>query len=75
MAYIDKIKEEVGWLKVIFAISIATDISLIAWLIQNFGKVNLFLYIAGPLAAVRMMLAIDRIDSTARQKMNELEEL
>ena len=30
MAYIDKIKEEVGWLKVIFAISIATDISLIA---------------------------------------------
>lgn len=28
MARIDKLKEEIGWLKVIFAISIATDISL-----------------------------------------------
>ena len=36
MARIDKLKEEIGWLKVIFAISIAADISLIAWLIQNF---------------------------------------
>ena len=35
MARIDKIKEEIGWLKVIFAISIATNISLIAWLIQT----------------------------------------
>ncbi len=43
MAYIDKIKEEIGWLKVIFAISIATDISLIAWLIQSYGKVRLLL--------------------------------
>jgi hypothetical protein len=74
MARIDKLKEEIGWLKVIFAISIATDISLIAWLIQNYGKVNLLLYLAGTLAALFMMFAIDRIDSTARQKMNELEE-
>ena len=38
MARIDKLKEEIGWLKIIFAISIATDITLIAWLIQNFKK-------------------------------------
>lgn len=30
MAHIDKVKEEIGWLKVVFALSIATDISLIA---------------------------------------------
>lgn len=29
MAHIDKVKEEIGWLKVIFAILLATDISLI----------------------------------------------
>lgn len=75
MAYIDKLKEEIGWLKVIFALLIATDISLIAWLIQNYGKVNLVLYLVGTLAALLMMFAIDRIDSTARQKMDELEEL
>ena len=31
MARIDKLKEEIGWLKIIFAILIATDISLVAW--------------------------------------------
>ena len=30
MAKIDKLKEEIGWLKIIFAILIATDISLVA---------------------------------------------
>ena len=75
MAYIDKLKEEIGWLKVIFAILIATDISLIAWLIQNYGQVNLFLYLAGTLAALLIMFAIDRIDNSARKKMDELEEL
>ena len=38
MGRIDKVKEEIGWLKIIFAISIATDISLIAWLVENFKK-------------------------------------
>ena len=75
MGRTDKLKEEIGWLKVIFAISIATDISLIAWLIENFGKANLFLYLVGAFGALLMMFAIDRIDSIARQKMNELEEL
>jgi hypothetical protein len=75
MAHIDKLKEEIGWLKIIFTILIATDISLIAWLIQNYGKVNLFLYLVGTLAALLMMFAIDRIDRTAREKIDELEEL
>ena len=75
MGRTDKLKEEIGWLKVIFAISIATDISLIAWLIENFGKANLFLYLVGTFGAFLMMFAIDKIDSIARQKMDELEEL
>ena len=42
MAKIDKLKEEIGWLKVIFAILIATDISLVAWVVQNYGKPDCF---------------------------------
>ena len=38
MAHIDKVKEEIGWLKVVFAISLATVLSLIAWLVENYGK-------------------------------------
>lgn len=75
MAHIDKVKEEIGWLKVIFAILLATDISLIGWLIQNFGKTHPLLYLAAALGAVLIMFGIDRIHSPARQKMNKLEEL
>jgi hypothetical protein len=35
MAKIDKLKEEIGWLKIIFGVLIATDISLVVWLVQN----------------------------------------
>ena len=75
MAHIDKVKEEIGWLKVIFAILIATDISLIAWLIQRYGTVSKFFFIVGVLGAIVILFVIDRLDSIARRKMNELEEL
>ena len=75
MAHIDKLKEEIGWLKVIFAILIATDIPLTAWLIQNHGKANRLLFILGLLGALLITFIIDRLDSIARQKINELEEL
>ena len=45
MAHLDKVKEEIGWLKVIFAILIAADISLVAWLAQNHRKADPFLVI------------------------------
>lgn len=75
MARIDKLKEEIGWLKVIFTISIATDISLIAWLIQSYGRIQLYLSILGVIGALLIMFLIDRLDSMARRKMNELEDL
>jgi hypothetical protein len=37
MSKTDKLKEEIGWLKVVFAILVATDISLVAWLVQNYN--------------------------------------
>ena len=46
MARIDKLKEEIGWLKIIFAILIATGISLCAWVVQNYGKISKILLIA-----------------------------
>ena len=35
-----QLKEEIGWLKVVFGIFVATDISLITWLAQNFGSAS-----------------------------------
>lgn len=75
MAYIDKLKEEIGWLKVIFAILIATDISLIGWLIQSYGKVRLFLSALGALGALLIMFVIVWINIIAYRKINKLEDL
>jgi len=32
----DGIKEELGWLKIVFGVFVAIDVSLLAWLAQNF---------------------------------------
>ena len=74
MARIDKLKEEIGWLKVIFAILLATDISLIAWLVQNYGKVNPVLFVIGALAAILLTFLNVLINRIAYQKIDELEE-
>ncbi len=75
MAHIDKVKEEIGWLKVIFAIFIATVLSLIAWLVENYGKGQKLLLVVGGVAAFLIMLAIIWINSVAKRKINQLEEL
>ncbi len=36
MPKLDKVKEELGWLKIIFAIAVATNLSLMAYLAQNY---------------------------------------
>ena len=36
MSRSDRIKEELSWLKLVFAASVAVDISLIAWLAENY---------------------------------------
>ena len=75
MAHIDKVKEEIGWLKVVFAIFIATVLSLIAWLVENYGKGQRLLLVVGGVAAFLIMLAIIKINSVAKQKIDKLEEL
>lgn len=36
MSEADEVKEEIGWLKLIFAALIAIEVSLIGWLAQNY---------------------------------------
>ncbi len=75
MAYIDKLKEEIGWLKVVFAILIATALSLAAWVIQNYGKANRFFTIGGATAALLIIVIIIWINRVAYRKIDKLEDL
>ena len=60
MSKADRVKEEIGWLKVVFGILVATDISIIAWLAQNFGSASRIQVLVGLAAVVGVTGAVDR---------------
>ena len=74
MAYIDKVKEEIGWLKVVFAILLAADLSLVAWGVQNYGKSSPFLLTIGVIAAFLVTLTIIWVNKVTYRKINKLED-
>ncbi len=75
MSKTDKLKEEIGWLKVIFGILVATDISLLAWLAQNYSSTNVLLLIFCGVAVTVVTGAIILVNKIAYRKIDELEEL
>ncbi len=75
MAYIDKVKEEIGWLKVVFAILLAADLSLVAWGVQNYGKASPRFLTIGVIAAFLVTLTITWVNKVAYRKINKLEDL
>ena len=74
MARLEKLKEEMGWLKIIFAILIATDISLGAWVIQNYGKTSEILLIVSVIGVFLLTSVIVWVNQVAYRKIDELEE-
>jgi hypothetical protein len=56
MAKIDRLKEEIGWLKVVFAVLVAIDASLIGWLAQNYAEASGILVVAATAATVAITI-------------------
>jgi len=74
---IDKIKEQIGWLKVVFAIFMAIEISLIAWLANNYDNENISaskVYL-NVLSIFIVSVVVILINKTAFKKIDELGEL
>jgi 4-hydroxybenzoate polyprenyltransferase len=75
MAKIDRIKEEIGWLKVVFGILVATDISLLAWLAENFTSAPKVQVIVSLVAVVAVTGAIVWVNHIAYIRIKQLETL
>jgi hypothetical protein len=54
---------------------VATDISLVAWLAQNYSRSPSFLLAIGVLGVLAVTAGIVRVNKTAYRKIDELEEL
>ena len=75
MAKIDRIKEEIGWLKVVFGILVATDISLLAWLAEKFARAPKVQVIVSLVAVVIVTSAIVWVNHLAYVRIKQLEDL
>jgi len=75
MAKIDRLKEEIGWLKVVFSLLVAIDVSIIGWTIHNFFKVNLVLLIVVLLLVVVITVSIIIVNRSAFKRMCKIGEL
>jgi 4-hydroxybenzoate polyprenyltransferase len=75
VAKIDRIKEEIGWLKVVFGILVATDISLLAWLAENFASAPGVQAVVSLVAVVVVTGAIVWVNHLAYVRIKQLEDL
>ena len=75
MSKADRIKEALGWLKVVFAALVAVDVSVIAWLAQNFQSAENVLVVLAFIAVVCTTAAIVRVNHAAYKRIAELENL
>lgn len=73
MSKADRIKEEIGWLKLGFGIAVALDASLVAWLAQNYSTAKPVVVVAAVIAAVVIAVGIIVINRRAFRRIAELE--
>ena len=74
MAKIDRLKEEIGWLKLVFGLLVAVDVSLVGWLAQNYASASRVLIVGGVIATAVVTLGVVRINRVAYHRMKEMED-
>ena len=75
MSKLDKEKEIIGYLKVIFSICIAVNLSLIAWLYKNYIEMTLIENIFALVLIIIIAFAIMYSNKKILNKIDSLEEL
>ncbi len=70
-----RIKEEIGWYKIAFAILMATCISLLAWLAENYAIAKPIILVWCWITIVVVITIIVLINHKVFKKLDRLEEL
>lgn len=74
MAKLDRIKEEIGWLKLVFGVLVAIDASLVGRLAQNYPTGSRLLVLAGVAATIVVTFAVVRVNRLAYRRIEQLED-
>ncbi len=74
MARVDRLKEEIGWLKVPFGLLAVVDASLLGWLAQSYSTANPVLVFAALIATIVVSGTILLINRIAYRRIDDIEE-
>ena len=74
MSKLDRLKEELAWLKVVFSVFALIDVSLVAWIAQNYGSASRLLVVASFLGAFSVTSTIIWINRKAMKRFKALED-
>jgi hypothetical protein len=75
MSRAERIKEEIGWLKLVFGGFIAVDVSLVAWLAQNYKVADTYLLVLAVAAIIAVTVVLVAVNRSAFKRMARLEDL
>jgi hypothetical protein len=74
MAKAERLKEEIGWLKVVFAVTAAVDASLVAWVAQNYDRARAVIVALASLVALVLAVYVVYANLLAHRRLRELED-
>jgi hypothetical protein len=69
-----RIKEELSWLKLVFAASVAIDVSLVGWLAENYQVAAQLLVVSAFVGVIFITLAVVWINRAAMRHFRSLED-
>ena len=75
MGQIDKIKERIGYLKVIFGLFVAIEVSMVGWLFRYGDEIGTLKIIIVAMAIVLVAVTIVIINKKILKNIDELEAL
>ncbi len=75
MSKMDKIKEKIGYLKVIFGLMVAVEVSMVGWLFQHTNTIDPIKIAIVSLAILLIAMSIVLINRAILRKIDELEDL
>ena len=75
MSEVNRIEQEIGWYKIIFAIMTVTDLSLLAWFVQNFETARQSILILCSMSVIVVTIILVFINRRVFTCLDRLEEL
>ena len=75
MSEVDQLKEFIGYLKVVFALVLATTIGLVSWLVQNYQSAETLLLYADVVLIAVLVIALILINRKILSDIKRLKEL